>query len=239
MKINFIHDFNMCSEEEFAKIQNNLVEKIELKNKFDTRNIETCAGVDLSYWQYNNKEYAGCSIIVINYNTKDILEKTCSYGVVNEPYIPGYLAFRELPLILKAVEKLKIDPDIFMFDGNGYLHFNHMGIATHASFFLNKPTIGVAKSYLKINNIDFQMPDNEFGKYKDIIINDEVYGRVLRSRKGIKPIFVSCGNYIDLKTATEIVLNLINKKSRIPIPVRLADLETHIIKRMNCNSKLN
>ena len=109
---------------------------------------------------------------------------------------------------------------------------NHMGIATHASFFLNKPTIGVAKSYLKINNLDFQMPGTEFGEYNDIIINGEVYGRVLRSRKDVKPIFVSCGNYIDLKTYTEIVLNLITKESRIPIPVRLADLETHIIKKL-------
>lgn len=231
MKINYIHDFNMYTEEEFYKIQTTLAKNVSLKNNFDIKDIKTCAGIDLAYWTQDNKEYGGCSIVVIDIETKEVLEKVSSYGVINEPYIPGYLAFRELPLVLKAVEKLNIEPDIFMFDGNGYLHFNHMGIATHASFFLNKPTIGVAKSYLKINNVDFQMPGNEFGEYKDIIINGEVYGRVLRSRKDVKPIFVSCGNYIDLKTATEIVLNLINKESRIPIPVRLADLETHIIKK--------
>lgn len=231
MKINYIHDFNMYTEEEFYKIQTTLAKNVSLKNNFDIKYIKTCAGIDLAYWTQDNKEYGGCSIVVIDIETKEVLEKVSSYGVINEPYIPGYLAFRELPLVLKAVEKLNIEPDIFMFDGNGYLHFNHMGIATHASFFLNKPTIGVAKSYLKINNVDFQMPGNEFGEYKDIIINGEVYGRVLRSRKDVKPIFVSCGNYIDLKTATEIVLNLINKESRIPIPVRLADLETHIIKK--------
>lgn len=231
MKIKYIHDFDMTSEEEVHKIQTILVTNISLKNNFNIKDIKTCAGVDLAYWTHDNKEYGGCSIVVIDINTKEVLEKVSSYGVINEPYIPGYLAFRELPLILKAAEKLNINPDIFMFDGNGYLHFNHMGIATHASFFLDKPTIGIAKSYLKINGVDFQMPDDELGKYKDIIINDQVYGRALRTRKGVKPIFISCGNYIDLNTATEMVLKCITKESRIPIPTRLADLETHIIRR--------
>ncbi len=105
-----------------------------------------------------------------------------------------------------------------------------MGSATHVSFFLNKPTIGVAKSYLKIKGTDFEMPKEEIGSYNDIIIDDEVYGRVLRSRSNVKPIFISCGNYIDLDTSTEIIINLLNKESRIPIPVRLADLETHIVR---------
>lgn len=69
------------------------------------------------------------------------------------------------------------------------------------------------------------------GAYTDIIIDGEVYGRTLRTRKDVKPIFISCGNNVDLKTSTEIVLNLINNESRLPIPIRLADLETHISKR--------
>ncbi|WP_252250555.1 endonuclease V [Clostridium sp. ZBS13] len=230
MKINFIHDFNVNSEEEFSKIQKRLAKNITLRNSFYIYDIKTCAGVDLAYWIKDEEEYAACCIVIIDYKTKEVLEKVYSYGKINEPYIPGYLAFRELPLIIKAVEKLKIEPDIFIFDGNGYLHFNHMGSATHASFFLNKPTIGVAKSYLKIKGTDFEMPKEEIGSYNDIIIDDEVYGRVLRSRSNVKPIFISCGNYIDLDTSTEIIINLLNKESRIPIPVRLADLETHIVR---------
>lgn len=231
MKINYVHDFNMELEEEICKIQTTLSKNISLKNNFDIKDLKTCAGVDIAYWTHDDKEYGGCSIVVIDMETKEVLEKVSSYGVINEPYIPGYLAFRELPLILKAVEKLNIDPDIFMFDGNGYLHFNHMGIATHASIFLNKPTIGVAKSYLKIDGVDFEMPDDEIGAYKDIIINNEVYGRTIRTRKGVKPVFISCGNYIDLDTATEITLKFVTKESRIPIPTRLADIETHIIRK--------
>lgn len=106
-----------------------------------------------------------------------------------------------------------------------------MGIATHASFYLNKPTIGVAKSYLKIKGIDFIMPENLVGAYTDIIIDNEVYGRTLKTTQNVKPIFVSCGNWIDIDTSIEIVMNCINNESRLPIPVRLADIETHKMRK--------
>ena len=75
------------------------------------------------------------------------------------------------------------------------------------------------------------MPKNEAGAYEDITVKNEVYGRVLRTHKDVKPIFISCGNYIDLQTTTEITKNLINDESRIPIPVRLADLETKRLRK--------
>jgi len=231
MKIKEVHNFNIYEESQFIKIQNELKENIKLKNTFDISSIRLVAGVDLAYWEDGNKQYGTCCIVIIDYNSKEVVEKVNSVGEIKVPYIPGFLAFRELPLVIEASKRLTVEPDIFIFDGNGYLHFNHMGIATHASFFLNKPTIGVAKSYLKIDGVDFNMPENEEGSYSDIIINEEVYGRVLRTRKDVKPIFVSCGNYIDLETSTEIVLNLINRESRLPIPVRLADLETHISRK--------
>lgn len=231
MEIKEVHKFNIYEESDFIKIQNELKKKIIIKNTFNKSSVRLVAGVDLAYIEAGNKQYGTCCIVVIDYNTKEIVEKVNSVGEIKVPYIPGFLAFRELPLIIEASKKLVLEPDLFIFDGNGYLHFNHMGIATHASFFLNKPTIGVAKSYLRVNGIDFNMPENEEGSYTDIIINGEVYGRTLRTRKDVKPIFISCGNYIDLETSTEIVLSLINNESRLPIPIRLADLETHISKR--------
>lgn len=227
MDIKQVHRFDLKTEEEFNLIQANLGKNIVLSNNFNIDSIKLCAGVDLAYFEKNNIQFAVCSIVVVDYITKSIVEKTYSVGKVDIPYIAGYLAFRELPLIIEAVKKLRIEPDIFMFDGNGYLHFNHMGIATHASFFLNKPTIGVAKSYLKIKNTDYIEPKNIVNSYTDIIIDNEVYGRALRTHLNVKPIFISCGNYIDLDTTTNIVINFINDESRIPIPTRLADLETH------------
>ncbi|MDO6848810.1 endonuclease V [Priestia megaterium] len=218
-------------KEKFSEIQSELLGRVNLENNFNKENISTVGGVDIAYWNRNEVSYGTCSIVIIDLKTKEIIETVYSYGKVAVPYMPGFLAFRELPLILKAAEKLKIIPDLYMFDGNGYLHYCHMGIATHASFFLDKPTIGVAKSYLKINNVDFTMPENIKGAYTDIIIDKEVYGRTLRTRKGVKPIFVSCGNCIDLDTSIEIVMKCVNDESRLPIPVRLADLETHKMRK--------
>lgn len=101
-----------------------------------------------------------------------------------------------------------------------------MGVATHASIYLKKPTIGVAKSYYKIDN-EFTMPENYNEAYTDIIVHGEVYGRALRTCKDVKPIFISIGNYIDLDATTEIVKKLVVKGSYIPIPTRFADIETH------------
>lgn len=103
---------------------------------------------------------------------------------------------------------------MFLFDGNGYLHYNHMGVATHAAFFLGKPTIGIAKTYLKIKGCDFEMPENEVGAYTDILIDGEVYGRALRTRWDVKPIFLSCGHNIDLESGYQITMKMINRDSR-------------------------
>ena len=229
MKLNKFDDNVLI--EKFSNIQSELLPGVKLVNDFKMENLKLIAGVDISYWDINEKNYGTCCIVIMDYSTKEIVECVYSYGEILFPYIPGFLAFRELPLVIEAVKKLTKQPDLYMFDGNGYLHYRHMGIATHASFFLNKPTIGVAKSYLKIRDMDFIMPKNIKGSYTDIVINDEVYGRTLRTSENVKPIYISCGNWIDLETCTEIVLNCINNKSRLPIPVRLADIETHKIRK--------
>lgn len=204
---------------------------VRLENSFQLEQIKLIAGVDLAYWDVNETTRAVCGIVVIDFHTKEMVDKVYSEGRIQVPYIPEFLAFRELPLIMDAVKKLKNQPDMYMFDGNGYLHSRHMGIATHAAIHLNKPSIGVAKSHLRIGNVDFVVPNNTKGAYTDIIFNDDTYGRVLRSRKDVKPIFVSCGNWIDLDTATEIVLRLVDHNSRLPIPIRNADIYTREIRR--------
>lgn len=214
-------------EKQFNKIQLDMMNKVNLKNNFDISDINIIAGVDLAYWNEGDVEKAVCCIVVMDYNSKNILERQQHIGTITIPYMPGYLAFRELPLILETVKKLKTKPDIFMFDGNGYLHVRHMGIATHASFYLNKPVIGVAKSYYKIDETNCPEVDNYDGAFCDIIIKDEVYGRAYRSHKNVKPIFISVGNNIDLDTSMQICKNMITNESRIPLPTRLADIDTH------------
>lgn len=217
----------ILSEEECKAIQENLCDKIVMETQFELESIKNIAGVDLAYWEKDSVEYAVCCIVVIDAKSKEVIENIHSVGKIDFPYIAGCLAFRELPLVLEAIKKLNNQPDLYVFDGNGYLHPRHMGIATHASIYLQKPCIGVAKSYYKIDDTDFDMPENLDGAYTDIIIKNVIYGRALRTHKDVKPIFLSIGNYIDLDTSTQIINSLITNESRIPIPTRLADLETH------------
>lgn len=226
--------WNNLSIDVAVTIQSELTCKIQLSG-CNVETIKTIAGVDLAYWKKDTKEYAVCCIVVLEKESKRITESKFSFGEINVPYIPGCLAFRELPLILQTIQKLDAIPDLYMFDGNGYLHPRHMGIATHASFYLNRPTIGVAKNYYKIKDVEYSLPSNEKYTYTNIVVDGEIYGRVLRTLKDVRPIFVSTGNFIDLDSATELVCKMTSEESHIPIPTRLADIETRKIRRILTN----
>ena len=219
-------------QEAFLQKQNELRKDIDLTDGFDPTALKLVAGMDLAYWKEGEDEWAVCCIVVVDYATHTIVEKRQSVGKIEVPYMPGFLAFREIPLVLKAAQMLEHVPDLYFFDGNGYLHPRHMGIATHASFYLKRPTIGIAKSYFRVDReTDYREPENEVGSFTDIVINGETYGRVLRTHKNVRPVFLSVGNYISLDMATKVTINVVGKESHIPIPTRLADLETHYARK--------
>ena len=215
-------------EKEFLDIQNSLKSQVVQTDQFKTEDIGLVAGVDLAYWNGDDSEYAVCVITVIDVHTRKMVEFQSTFGRVKIPYMPGFLAFRELPLFEQTLKKLQNKPDLFIFDGNGVLHPRQMGIATHASFSLDVPTIGVAKTFYRVaDDASYEEPGNKKGDFTDIVYDGLVLGRAVRSRPGVKPIFVSVGNRISLETATEIALALVDKDSRIPIPTRFADILTH------------
>ena len=222
----------------FIEKQNELQSKIQLTNQVDISKLQYVAGVDLAYWNENNIEYAVCCIVVIDFCTMKIVEKKCYNGLIDVPYIPGCLAFREVDLVLKTVELLEHNIELYIFDGNGYLHPRHMGLATHAGILLDKPSIGIAKSYFKIEGVNYIEPQNEDFAYEDIIINNELYGRVVRTHKKVKPVFLSIGNKVDIDTAMAVIKALTTKDSHIPIPTRYADIMTHEMRkvyRLDCD----
>ncbi len=218
-------------ETEFLKIQNELKSQITCTDCFQLQNLNTVAGVDLAYWKQNDKEFAVCCIVILDYQTGNIIETKHFHDEIQVPYMPGFLAFRELPLILETVKLLQNSPDLYVFDGNGYLHPRHMGIASHAGLLLKKPSIGVAKTYYRVFDAEYFEPGQEAGSYSDIVINGEVYGRVLRTHANVKPVFLSVGTGVSLDTAARIIRHFVTKDSHIPAPTRLADLETHIARR--------
>ena len=227
-------------ESQFIKEQEKLLSKIQKQNCIDINKIHYIAGVDLAYWKDNNVEYAVCCIVVIDFQTKNVVEKKSSKGKITVPYIPGCLAFREIQLVLETVELLEHNIELYVFDGNGYLHPRHMGLETQAGILLDKPSIGVAKSYFKVENTNYIEPENEKFAYEDIIIKNEVYGRVVRTHKNVKPIFLSIGNKIDLDTAMQVIIDTTSDESHIPMPTRLADIMTHEMrKKIRENSVCN
>lgn len=215
-------------EREFAAIQNQLAEQLRLTDCRDFMTVHRIAGVDLAYWNApDGTEHAVCCIVVLDMQTHEVLETAQADGIIKVPYCSGYLAFRELPLVQEAFGKLQQKPELCVFDGNGQLHPRRMGIAAHAALLLNVPAFGVAKTYYRVLDTDYTEPAPEAGSYTDIVISGKVYGRALRTHDGIKPVFVSAGNDISLDTATALAMQLTEPESRIPIPTRLADLETH------------
>ena len=229
MQIFRADELDKHSEKECIRQQEYLAGQVEQRDFILSDKFQLIAGVDLAYWK-TDTEQAVCCIVVVDRKTKTVVESVYAQGEVKFPYIPGCLAFRELPLVLQAVSKLGIYPDIFLFDGNGVLHPRRMGLATHASFYLNVPTIGVAKSYYKVENASFEMPENNAGSISDIIADKEVLGRAVRTQDNVRPVFVSVGNEISLDTATALILELVGKESHIPIPTRYADLKTHQVR---------
>ena len=229
MKYLNLHSWEV-SPQESIKIQKDLKSNISLKKSFSK--IDKIAGADVSY--YKNKMIAG--VIIFEFPNLKTIERQSFISPVNFPYIPGLLTFREGPSLLSAFKKVKNEPDIILFDGQGIAHPRRMGIATHLGLFLDKPTIGCAKSRL---SGEYTSIGDEKGDYVLLKEDKEILGVVLRTRKRVKPIFVSPGHKIDLPNSIEITLKCTGKY-RVPIPVRDAHIFVNQIRndlavRMNKN----
>jgi len=204
-------------------IQKDLKSRIQLDDSF--KSIRVIAGADVAFDKNKNQGFGG----VIAYSFPE-LEEIERQGVIREvtfPYVPGLLAFRESPILLEAFSSLATEPDVILFDGQGIAHFRRMGIATHMGIVLNKPTIGCAKSRLIGSYTD---PGEDVGSYSPLIDGEETVGVVLRTRKRVRPIFVSPGTKISLETCIQVVLQCVDGY-RIPKPTREADRYVAFLKR--------
>ncbi len=202
--------------EELKKIQKRLAEKICLVPllKFPER----IGGADVAYDLKRKLSYGVIVVLKIK-NFKKVAESV-AISHTNFPYIPGFLSFREVPVLKEAFRKLSIKPEVLLVDGQGILHPRRLGLASHLGLELGIPTIGVAKKPLLG---EFEMPINKSGAYLPIMVEGEVRGFILRSRKSVKPIYISPGHLINLEWTLKIVLNCL-KGFRLPEPIRQAHL---------------
>ncbi|MEQ9671801.1 MAG: deoxyribonuclease V [Coleofasciculus sp. G2-EDA-02] len=145
--------------------------------------------------------------------------KTILHYKLGIPYIPGFLSFREVPVVLDALSQIKITPDLILCDGQGIAHPRRFGLASHLGLLITVPTIGVAKSRL-IGQHE-ELPQQK-GNWQPLRHRGEVIGAVVRSRTGVKPLYVSPGHRISLPTAIDYVLRC-TPKYRLPETTRWAD----------------
>lgn len=223
MKFNPIHPFDL-SLEEMRDIQQSLRQRIQLMPY--PGQPQRVAGADLAY--FPDGHHAVAVIVIMDYSSKQIVETVHYQGTITQEYIPGFLAFRELPLFLKAWELVESEPDLVFFDVNGTLHPERMGLATYASFFIGKPTVGIAKTYLMSEHLELGPKQ---GSVEPIWDKGEIIGAVLRTQDEVKPIYLSVGNYIDLPSSLQLTQHFIGKESRIPEITRQADLLSRQIRK--------
>jgi len=178
--------------------------------------VQYVAGVDVSISRI--RDTATAAVVVLSYPSLEVVETQTVHGKPGFPYIPGLLSFREAPLILQACRLLKINPDLFLVDGQGIAHPRRMGLASHLGLFLDTPTIGCAKSRLCGEH---ESPGNEFGDYAWLLENEDTIGAVLRTKHGTKSLYISVGHKIDLNSALKWVLACC-RGYRLPEPTRLA-----------------
>lgn len=211
---------------EIENRQSLVLEHIEPKEMITLDNITTCAGVDVTYYEYRGIEYGICSVVVLDIHTLDVIEKVSEHGVISIPYTTGYLSNREIPLIVQTYNKLKSRPDIILVDGPGKLHDRQAGEAVILGHILETPTVGVSKSPMVLNVCGLLSEDIINNRIRDISIDGDVYGRAYTSKGTVKPIYISEGYGATLGVATELVKLLIRDGNRIPDPTRLADLDS-------------
>ena len=179
--------------------------------------VETVAGVDAGFEDEGQTTRA--AIAVLSFPDLDLIEHTIARQPTTFPYVPGFLSFRELPAVLKALEQLTIKPDVLLCDGQGIAHPRRFGIAAHLGVLVDIPSIGVAKSrYIGTHD---ELPP-EKGSWVPLIDKDETIGAVLRSRTNTNPLYISPGHRITLSTAIDYVLRC-TPKYRLPETTRWAD----------------
>jgi deoxyribonuclease V len=228
---------------EARKIQEDLRSQWKGEDAFGT--IRTVAGLDASFVltgsqalkkpgsRWNRLREANRAIgCVVTYRFPEMQEMERSYAILplDFPYVPGLLSFREIPVLLAALRKFQIMPDLLFCDAQGYAHPRRMGLASHLGLVLDLPTIGCAKSLLIGSHKALPQKAGSWVPLIDEKVGGERIGAVLRTRTGVKPIYVSQGHRVSLETAIQLTL-AVSDGYRIPRPTRDADHFAGEIKR--------
>jgi deoxyribonuclease V len=222
MKAKTLHRWDV-NPAEAREIQNALRGRVELADRLGR--VRRVAGADVAFDLQHGRAIAG--VIVYTFPALEETERFVVTRPLAFPYVPGLLSFREAPALLAAFERLRHAPDVIFCDGQGYAHPRRFGIACHLGVLLDRPTIGCAKSRLIGDHAE---PPRAAGRWVPLRDAGETIGAVLRTRAGVRPIYVSQGHRVSLARAIELVLAVCDG-FRIPKPTRDADHFVEAVKR--------
>lgn len=179
--------------------------------------LRLIAGVDVGFEDANNQT-ARAAVVVLRFPELVPVDYAIARLPVSFPYVPGLLAFREIPVVLNALKNLRTAPDVLIVDGQGRAHPRRLGIASHLGVLLDCVTIGCAKSILCGRAKE---PPNRVGAWSPLKDRAETIGAAVRTRVGVTPVYVSVGHRVSLARAIEIVLQCC-KGYRLPETTRSA-----------------
>jgi len=226
-----MYKYKNVSKELIKKLEKEQLElskRLSLMDKKNINEIKYIAGIDTTFTDiWSDKTTAISAITVLEYPSLKEVETVFAVKEIDFPYIPTFLAYRELPAILEAYKKLRTKPDVFFIDGMGILHPRKMGIASHFGVITGEVSIGIGKSKL-IG--EYKEPENKPLSFRPIYVNGELRGYILRSRKNSNPIFVSPGNNISANSALKLTVNTL-KGYKLPEPTRLAHNKLQIYRK--------
>jgi deoxyribonuclease V len=188
------------SIEEAKTIQLELVGRVITEDDFGE--VHTVAGIDVGF--EDNNRMARAAVAVLSYPGLELIDQAVVRRPVEFPYVPGFLSFREIPAALQALERLEHQPDLILCDGQGRAHPRRFGLASHLGVYIDRPTVGVAKTRL-IG--EYREPGLRRGSHTPLVDGSEVIGAVLRTRTRIKPLFVSIGHRVSLPSAIDYTLS--------------------------------
>ncbi len=213
LKLHHLHPWQV-SPAEARNIQQELRGLVETEDRLGP--ISRVAGIDVGFETGGKTTRA--AVAVLGFPDLQTLRQAVARQPTRFPYVPGLLSFREIPAVLAALEQLDQLPDLLLCDGQGLAHPRRLGIASHLGILTDIPSIGVAKSRLVGTHVE---PGPEKGSWVPLMDGSERIGAVLRTRRGVRPLYISCGHRISLETAIEYVLAC-TPKYRLPETTRQA-----------------
>lgn len=213
MRSHLHHPWNLTPCEARA-LQEQLRDRVECRDRLGP--VRRVAGIDVGFEKRGAITRA--AVAVLGFPDLAPLEEAVARQPTRFPYVPGLLSFREIPAVLEAFEGLRRRPDLIVCDGQGYAHPRRFGLASHLGVLLNLPSIGAAKTRLIGTHGD--VPP-ERGAWTPLVDGDEVIGAVLRSRAGVKPLYVSIGHRMSLETAVRYTMAC-TTRYRLPETTRAA-----------------